>query len=497
MTSRTNYTATAGQTSFAIPFRYLLESFVKVTVNGTALSNGAGADEFTVTGSTVSDGVFDGGNVVLNTGATAGDTVAVYRDSGIDDANRLVDFEAGARLLESDLDKSALQLLHLLQEVKDNSATAEDMTITIADVVGLETALAGKASTATFTTATNGIVPGPTANQAAGDYFLRADGSWVTVSTGGGGGGGGATAFTDLSDVPNVYTGQANKFVAVADSQDGLTFTDAITSLGSLSDVNFGSSTPNDGDAIIYDGASSSWLLSPAASIDLSGANAYQEGNLLVGNGNGSYTPLGNGTSGQVLTVNTAVAGNLEWATAAGGTGGDIMAVQTINTQGDINVDDGQAIPFDGVPTNRGTTFTQVATNTYLDLSVYGGIAHTTPISNAGIRVSTAGIYKIEWRMTIHNTFATDLAALGRLYVRPASFTTQASTPVQYSTGVMYIPGGKNSMVAGTAYIDLDANDTIMLTLVGQNAGTLATEAASINNFEIVGQQAFMQIAKV
>ena len=36
-----------------------------------------------------------------------------------------------------------------------------------------------------------------------------------------------------------------------------------------------------------------------------------------------------------------------------------------------------------------------------------------------------------------------------------------------------------------------------MLTLVGQNAGSLATEAASINNFEIVGQQAFMQIAKV
>jgi len=495
MTSRTNYTATAGQTSFAIPFRYLLESFVKVTVNGTALSNGAGADEFTVTGSTVSDGVFDGGNVVLNTGATAGDTVAVYRDSGIDDANRLVDFEAGARLLESDLDKSALQLLHLLQEVKDNSATAEDMTITIADVVGLQTALDGKAANTVFATGANGIVPGPSSSQASGDYFLRADGTWVAVSTSGGGSG--ASVFTGLADVPNSYQGQNSKFVAVNSDADGLEFTDAITSLGSLSDVNFGSSTPNDGDAIIYDGASSSWLLSPAASIDLSGANAYQEGNLLVGNGNGSYAPLGNGTNGQVLTVNTAVAGNLEWATAAGGTGGDIMAVQTIDTQGDITIDDGQAIPFNGNPTNRGTTFTQVATNTYLNLSALGGIAHTTPINNAGIRVSTAGIYKIEWRMTIRNTFATDLAALGRLYVRPSSFTTQASTPVQYSTGLMYIPGGKNSMVAGTAYIDLDANDTIMLTLVGQNAGSLVTEAASINNFEIVGQQAFMQIAKV
>ena len=489
MTSRTTYTATAGQTSFGIPFRYLLESFVKVTINGTVTT------DFTITGSTVSDGVYDGGNVVLNSGATAGDTVAVYRDSGIDDTNRLVDFEAGARLLETDLDKSALQLLHLIQEVKDNSATSEDMTITIADVVGLQTALDGKAANTVFATGANGIVPGPSSSQASGDYFLRADGTWVAVSTSGGGSG--ASVFTGLADVPNSYLGQNSKFVAVNSDADGLEFTDAITSLSSLSDVNFGSSTPNEGDAIIYDGASSSWLLSPAASIDLSGANAYQEGNLLVGNGNGSYAPLGNGTNGQVLTVNTAVAGNLEWATAAGGTGGDIMAVQTINTQGDITVDDGQAIPFDGVPTNRGTTFTQVATNTYLNLGGLGGIAHTTPINNAGIRVSTAGIYKIEWRMTIRNTFATDLAALGRLYVRPSSYTTEVSDPVQYSTGVMYIPGGKNSMVAGTAYIDLDANDTIMLTLVGQNAGTLATEPASINNFEIVGQQAFMQIAKV
>ena len=492
MTSRTTYTATAGQTSFGIPFRYLLESFVKVTINGTLTT------DFTITGSTVSDGVYDGGNVVLNTGATAGDTVAVYRESGIDDSNRLVDFEAGARLLETDLDKSALQLLHLIQEVKDNSATSEDMTITIADVVGLEAALAGKASTATFTTATNGIVPGPTASQAAGDYFLRADGSWVTVSTGGGGGGG-ASVFTDLSDVPNNYTGQANKFVAVADSQDGLTFTDAITSLGSLSDVNFGSSTPNNGDAIVYDGASTSWQLSPAASIDLTGNTAYQEGNLLVGDGNGSYTPLGNGTNGQVLTVNTAVAGNLEWsASSGGGTGGDIKFVATNTSQGDITVDDGGAIPFNGNPVTRGSSFTQVSTNTGLNLSgTTGGTNHTADITNAGIKTSTAGICKIDYKLAVQNTGSIDLSALARIYVRGQG--ASIGTQLVESTAIEYIPSGKRAMVVGSLFVDLNANDTVMLTLIGTNSGngTIPTDGSTINNFELVGSQSSMQIERV
>lgn len=487
MTSRTTYTATAGQTSFGIPFRYLLESFVKVTINGTVTT------DFTITGSTVSDGVYDGGNVVLNSGATAGDTVAVYRDSGIDDTNRLVDFEAGARLLETDLDKSALQLLHLIQEVKDNSATSEDMTITIADVVGLQTALDGKAANSVFTTSTNGIVPGPTSSQAAGDYFLRADGTWVAVSTSGGGGSG-ASVFTALADVPNSYGGQQFKFVAVNSNEDGLEFTDAITSLGSLSDVNFGSSTPNDGDAIVYDGASSNWLLSPTASLSLTGANAYQEGNLLVGDGNGNYTPLGNGTNGQVLKVNTAVAGNLQWAAeSGGGVGGDLLVRQT--GQGDLTISDGQAIPFAIKPAERGSNFTMVSTNTYLDLSGQGGGVHTSDLTNAGIRVLSTGFYKVDWRCVVRNTGSVDLTVLGRAYERPGTAASNSvAVAKQFSTGMAFVPSGKVSMVSGTFYIECDTNDTLMLTLVGQNAGNLAFE---FDNMEILGQGGFFQIQKV
>lgn len=51
----------------------------------------------------------------------------------------------------------------------------------------------------------------------------------------GGGGGAGAEAFTDLSDVPSDYTGEAGSFVAVNSTPDGLTFLDvgeARTALG-------------------------------------------------------------------------------------------------------------------------------------------------------------------------------------------------------------------------------------------------------------------------
>lgn len=47
MTSFQSYTATTGQTQFAIPFRYIQQSFVKVDVNGTELVLGTG---YTISG---------------------------------------------------------------------------------------------------------------------------------------------------------------------------------------------------------------------------------------------------------------------------------------------------------------------------------------------------------------------------------------------------------------------------------------------------------------
>lgn len=69
-------------------------------------------------------------------------------------------------------------------------------------------------------------------------YFKTGSGPAVLDSSGtetvlgaGGGGGGGVTAFTDLSDVPHDYTGEAGRFTAVKGDASGLEFVDAPAAL--------------------------------------------------------------------------------------------------------------------------------------------------------------------------------------------------------------------------------------------------------------------------
>ena len=110
LTSAT-YSATAGQTDFAITFPYIETTHVYVKIDGEDTA------AFTVNTGT--------GNAVLNTGATEGQTVRVYRKTpGRTEAEsvRLVDFQDGSVLTESDLDKITLQLLYLSQEAQETSS---------------------------------------------------------------------------------------------------------------------------------------------------------------------------------------------------------------------------------------------------------------------------------------------------------------------------------------------------------------------------------------
>jgi hypothetical protein len=110
LTSAT-YSATAGQTDFAITFPYIETTHVYVKIDGEDTA------AFTVNTGT--------GNVVLNTGATAGQTVKVYRKTpGRTEAEavRLVDFQDGSVLTEADLDKITLQLLYLSQEAQETGS---------------------------------------------------------------------------------------------------------------------------------------------------------------------------------------------------------------------------------------------------------------------------------------------------------------------------------------------------------------------------------------
>lgn len=71
----------------------------------------------------------------------------------------------------------------------------------------------------------------------------------------GGGGGGGASAFTDLTDVPASYTGQAGKFPKVKATENGLEF----ATLAGGGDV-LGPATSTDGHLAVWDGTDNKTL---------------------------------------------------------------------------------------------------------------------------------------------------------------------------------------------------------------------------------------------
>jgi hypothetical protein len=113
--SFTSYTATPGQTNFDVTFPYLSTSHIKVQINGTDTA------AYTVVTSPST-------KVVLNSGATSGQIVKVYRltpgRSASPNNVNLVDFVNGSVLSEEDLDKNAKQLLYLVQESDDTGGGA-------------------------------------------------------------------------------------------------------------------------------------------------------------------------------------------------------------------------------------------------------------------------------------------------------------------------------------------------------------------------------------
>lgn len=113
--SFTSYTATSGQTDFAFSFPFLSTSHIKVQINGTDTA------AYTVVTSPST-------KVVLNSGATAGQIVKVYRltpgRSASPNNVNLVNFANGSVLSEEDLDKNANQLLYLIQESDDTGGGA-------------------------------------------------------------------------------------------------------------------------------------------------------------------------------------------------------------------------------------------------------------------------------------------------------------------------------------------------------------------------------------
>ena len=104
--ARVSYTANGSNATFAITFAFLDSTHVKVFLDGVATT------AFSVSGS----------NVIMNSNPANGVVVMIKRETPTD--ARLVDFQDGSVLTESDLDKSADQNFFIAQEINDESQSA-------------------------------------------------------------------------------------------------------------------------------------------------------------------------------------------------------------------------------------------------------------------------------------------------------------------------------------------------------------------------------------
>ena len=104
--ARVSYTANGSNATFAITFAFLDSTHVKVFLDGVATT------AFTISGS----------NVIMNSNPANGVVVLIKRETPTD--ARLVDFQDGSVLTESDLDKSADQNFFIAQEINDESQSA-------------------------------------------------------------------------------------------------------------------------------------------------------------------------------------------------------------------------------------------------------------------------------------------------------------------------------------------------------------------------------------
>lgn len=97
------YSGVAADQTYTIPFNYLDESHVFVTVDDVAA-------DITVAGSVAT---------IVTPAIAGGEVIRVYRVTPRGDNERLVDFVSGSSVTANNLDNSALQLLYIIQESLD------------------------------------------------------------------------------------------------------------------------------------------------------------------------------------------------------------------------------------------------------------------------------------------------------------------------------------------------------------------------------------------
>jgi len=156
---RAQYTATSGQTAFAIPFEFFANSDLKVYKNAALLTL---TTNYTVTGA----GVTGGGTLTLVVGAALNDIITIVRDVPV---SRTTDFPTSGpfniEALNTDLDR--IVAMSQQQEARDTRTLrlSDDDTPSTLDTIPLKAARVGRALV--FNSSTGQPEAGPTTGEIA------------------------------------------------------------------------------------------------------------------------------------------------------------------------------------------------------------------------------------------------------------------------------------------------------------------------------------------
>ena len=218
-------------------------------------------------------------------------------------------------------------------------------------------------------------------------------------------GGGGVTVHNDLTgrSDPDAHpissiTGLSAALAAAGnvDSVNGQTGT-VVLDLDDLTDVDTTTDPPDADDVLAWDGVM--WTPAALTAADTGAIPASlidAKGDLIVGTANDTAARLGVGSDGQVLTADSAEAGGVKWAAAAGGgavdsvngqTGvvvldaSDVGAAATSHSHAGSDITSG-TVAFDRLPT--GTSSTQVAAGDHTHTAADVGAVATSALDTDG-----------------------------------------------------------------------------------------------------------------
>jgi len=459
--SFTNHTGNGTAGPFNVSFSYLSEAEVDVTVGGVLKTL---STHYTFTSAT---------QITFTSGNEPGSGVAIkfQRDTNV--TSKLVDFNDGSVLTETDLDNNANQLLFSMQEIVDSGAGSNVQSVSgsapISSSGGVTPSISISAATtsaagsmsASDKSKLDGIEVGATANQSASqirtlvnsasdsNVFTDADHNKLDgIETL-------ATADQTGAEIKSLYEGESdtnaftdaekNKLSGIeSNATADQTNSEIKTAYEANSDTNAFTNT----EKTKLSGVETNADVTDATNVDAAGAvmnsDLSNKGELLVGDGSGDPSALSVGTNGYVLKANSSTATGLEWAAESGSSGeANQNAFSTIAVAGQSDV-------------------VADSTTDTLNLAAGSNVSITTNASNDTITISSTGGGGGSGISNVVEDSSPQLG--GNLDVQSSEITTSTTNGNiilnPNGTGVVEVKGdGTSSGTVGTIQLNCSNNN--------------------------------------